>query len=71
MSITSTSPKSSRWGRVADAVREGPFKRSRLYKLAAQHPGLFRKDGKSTIVDLTLKDRIASELPAATIAGSE
>jgi hypothetical protein len=66
MSITSTSPR-ARWGKIATAVAEGPFSRSRLYELAAEHRGLFRKDGRSVVVDLELKDKIAAELPAATV----
>jgi hypothetical protein len=31
--------------------------------LADQYPGLFRKDGASTIVDLDLLDRIIASLP--------
>ena len=52
-SIPSTSSR-SRWGKVASAVAEGPFSRSRLYELASKHPKLFRKDGRSVVVDLDL-----------------
>jgi len=38
-----------------------------LYEWAGKHPGLFRKDGKSTIVDFDMIDRIVDQLPAAKI----
>ena len=41
--------------------------RSRLYLLARGHPGLFRKNGRATIVDLEMLDRILDALPAARL----
>jgi len=36
-----------------------------LYEIAAEHPGLFRKAGSATIVDLEMLDDVLSELPPA------
>ena len=66
MSITAKSSH-PRWGKIPDAIRESGRSRSRLYVLAAEHPGLFRKDGRSVIVDLTLLDEINAALPPAEI----
>ena len=41
--------------------------RSKLYHLALKYPGLFRKNGKSTLVDLDVFDTILSALPAARL----
>lgn len=57
-----------RFGRIADAVKYSVRSRGRLYQLNAQHPGLFRKDGASTLVDFNALDKILSELPYATAA---
>ena len=38
-----------------------------LYKLAALNPGLFKKAGAATIVDLDFLDSVLAELPAADI----
>ena len=43
-----------RWARIGGAVEYSGIGRSKLYEYAAAHPGLFRKDGKSVIVDLDL-----------------
>jgi hypothetical protein len=64
MSMPSTLP---RFGTIPRAVDYSGRSRSRLYQLAAKHEGLFRKDGKSTLVDFTILDQILDELPIAKI----
>jgi hypothetical protein len=56
-----------RYGPVKHAIARSGRSRSTLYLWAAQHPGLFRKDGKSTIVDLNMLDAISDSLPIAQI----
>jgi hypothetical protein len=64
MSMPSALP---RFGTIPRAVDYSGRSRSRLYQLAAKHEGLFRKDGKSTLVDFTILDQILDELPIAKI----
>jgi hypothetical protein len=45
----------------------GGLSRGTLYKLAAKHPGLFKKYGKATLVDLEIFDSILNTLPAARL----
>ena len=54
-----------RFGRTPDAQRRSGLSRGKLYQLAAQHPGLFKKYDTATIVDLEMLDRILEALPAA------
>jgi hypothetical protein len=56
-----------RWASLKQAVIHAPIGRSSLYKLASQHPGLFRKWNDKTIVDLPMLDQIMAECPLATI----
>jgi hypothetical protein len=56
-----------RFGTIPRAVDYSGRSRSRLYQLAAKHEELFRKDGKSTLVDFAVLDRILDELPVAKI----
>jgi hypothetical protein len=56
-----------RFGTIPSAVDYSGRSRSRLYQLAARHEGLFRKDGKSTIVDFAILDQILDGLPVAKI----
>jgi hypothetical protein len=66
MSIPSTAvPR--RYGGIPAAVDYSGRSRSRLYQLAAKHKGLFKKDGKSTIVDFSVLDGILDALPVAQI----
>jgi hypothetical protein len=65
MSITSTAMP--RFGSLPRAIDYSGRSRSRLYQLAAKYPGLFKKDGKSTLVDFTVLDRILDGLPVARI----
>ena len=59
--------KRPRFGRLPKAVAYSGRSRTRLYELAAQYPGLFRKDGDSTIVDFDVLDGILDSLPVAKI----
>jgi hypothetical protein len=56
-----------RFGSIPAAVDYSGRSRSRLYQLAPRYPGLFRKDGKSTIVDFSILDAILDDLPIAKI----
>lgn len=67
MSITSTAAPRPRFGTIPRASDYSGRSRSRLYQLAAKHEGLFRKDGKSTLVDFAVLDQILNGLPIAKI----
>lgn len=54
-------------GRIPAAITLSGLSRSRLYILAAQHPGLFRKAGRATLVDFTILRRVVAQLPEAAI----
>lgn len=58
---------SPRFGRMPDAKRRSGLSKGKLYQLAAQHRGLFKKADAATIIDLEMLDRILAELPAAEI----
>jgi hypothetical protein len=60
-------PPRPRMGKIPDAVAYSGRSRSRLYELGAKYPGLFRKDGTSTLVDFEVLDEILEALPAAEI----
>jgi hypothetical protein len=60
-------PNPRRFGTIPCAVDYSGRSRSRLYQLAAIHEGLFRKDGKSTLVDFAILDQILDGLPVARI----
>ena len=56
-----------RFGKIRAASRYSGRGRSRLYEWAALHPGLFRKDGTSTMVDFDVLDEILDAMPVAEI----
>ena len=58
-----------RFGRIADAEARSGLCRGMVYKIAAEHPGLFKKAGAATIVDLEFLERILAALPPAEITG--
>jgi hypothetical protein len=60
-----------RFGRIPDAERRSGLKRSYLYRLAGKNPGLFKKAGAATIVDLEILDQILAALPAADVKAPE
>ena len=66
-----TNPKATRErprsGRLPDARIYSGLGRSSLYKKAAEYPGLFRKNGKATIVDYNILDQVIDDLPVAEI----
>jgi hypothetical protein len=59
-----------RWGRIPDAIERSGLGRSYLYKLAAEHPGLFRKHGAATIVDFQILDAILEAAPTAKLSNN-
>jgi hypothetical protein len=56
-----------RSGRLKHARAYSGLGRSALYVLAAEHEGLFKKNGAATIVDFDILDRIIDDLPPAKI----
>jgi len=62
---------SPRFGRISDAEHRSGLSRGKLYKIASEHSGLFKKAGAATIVDLDKLDQILANLPAAEIAARE
>ena len=57
----------SRFGRIPDAVEHSGLSRSYIYELARIHLGLFKKAGRSTLVDLPMLDKILADCPPATL----
>jgi hypothetical protein len=57
----------TRFGRIPRALEYCGLSRSRLYELGAEHPGLFRKQGRSTLIDFSVLDEILDTLPAADL----
>jgi hypothetical protein len=57
-----------RWGRISDAEEFSGFKKGFIYKLAKNHPGLLRKVGAATIVDLEMLDSILENAPVAELS---
>ena len=54
-----------RFGRIKTAVAYSGIGRSTLYELREQTPGLFRKNGKATLVDFDILDALLDALPIA------
>jgi hypothetical protein len=67
MTIPPTVEFRPRFGKLPHAIKYSGRSRARLYQLAAKHKGLFRKDGKSTLVDFAILDQILDGLPVAKI----
>lgn len=59
-----------RFSKIPPAMAYSGIGRTKLYELAGSHPGLFRKSGASTLVDMNFLDRILDGLPAAAIRSS-
>jgi hypothetical protein len=57
-----------RFGRIRDAEQRSGLRRGALYALAAEHPGLFKKAGSATIIDLQRLDQVLASLPDAKLA---
>jgi hypothetical protein len=64
MSISSVGA-GKRWGRIPEAEEFSGFKKGHLYKMAKLHPGLFRKVGTKTVVDLEMLGEILENAPPA------
>jgi hypothetical protein len=58
---------SPRFGRIPDAKRRTGLSKVELYEIAAANPGLFKKAGAATIVDLRKLDQVIADLPEAEI----
>jgi hypothetical protein len=56
-----------RFGKIPAAIAYCGVGRSKLYEVAAEHPGLFRKSGATTLVDFDFLDQILDCLPLAAI----
>ena len=56
-----------RWGNIPKAVGRSGVSRASLYLWAQKHPGLFRKNGRSTLVDLEMLDELVAALPVAKL----
>ena len=69
MTIYPTVELRPRFGKLPRAIKYSGRSRARLYQLAAKYPGLFRKDGASTLIDFDVLDRILDDLPLAKIKG--
>jgi hypothetical protein len=61
------SPQGRRFARIPGAVEHSGLSRSYLYVLARQNPGLFKKAGVATLVDLPLLDEILAASPPAIL----
>jgi len=56
-----------RMGRIPKAIEYSGISRSGLYELAPKWPGLFRKNGVSTLIDFDVLDSVLDQLPRAEI----
>jgi hypothetical protein len=62
-----TWPLKPRFGKIPAAAAYSGMGRTKLYEIAAENPGLFKKSGKSTLVDFEYLDKVLNRLPAAAI----
>ena len=60
-----------RCGTIGDAVTHTKLSRSRLYELAKRWPGLFKKNGRRTLVDYMILDQVIDSLPVAELKPDE
>jgi hypothetical protein len=60
-----------RFGKILDAMTYSGIGRSKLYELAGEHRGLFRKSGEATLVDYNLLDTLLDALPVAEITKTQ
>jgi hypothetical protein len=56
-----------RFGKISFAAQYSGISRARLYHWAAAHPGLFIKNGRATLCDLSILDGLLDALPPAEI----
>jgi hypothetical protein len=54
-----------RFGKIPAAVAYSGVSRTVLYELRDVTPGLFRKNGKATLVDFDILDELLDRLPTA------
>jgi hypothetical protein len=60
-----------RMGKIPKAIEYSGISRSGLYELAPKWPGLFRKNGGSTLIDFDKLDEILNELPHAELKAAD
>ena len=60
----------ARFSKITGAVNRSGISRASLYKLAPKFPGLFVKNGRSTLCNLDILDAILDGLPVAEIKAS-
>jgi hypothetical protein len=65
-----TSFLEERFGRIPKAQSRSGLSKGSIYNLGRRHPGLLKKYGKATLVDLVMLDAIMGELPAAKLAAA-
>ena len=63
MNALKTSQTIRRFCPIHEAVVYSSISRGKLYQYAAANPGLFRKNGSATIVDLRRLDELLDNLP--------
>jgi hypothetical protein len=56
-----------RFVRIPTAAERSGLSRSKLYEIAQDNRGLFRKVGAATMVDLKMLDRVIGAFPAAEL----
>ena len=54
-----------RFGKIVAAAAYSGISRTVLYEMREETPGLFRKNGKSTLVDFDILDQLLDRLPVA------
>jgi hypothetical protein len=52
---------------ISDAVRYGGCGRTKIYEFGARYPGLIKKNGAASVVNLPIFDQILDALPEAQI----
>jgi len=63
--------RTKRLGTIEQAVEYSSLSRSRLYELAHVEPALFRKNGRRSLVDYRVLDRLLDALPTADLKASD
>jgi hypothetical protein len=58
-----TPPVERKFGSLRDATAISGISRTQLYKYAVKYPGLFRKNGTATLVDLGILNKVLDDLP--------
>ena len=63
MNTPKTSQTIRRFCPINEAVTYSGISRGKLYQYAAANPGLFRKNGSATLVDIRRLDELLDNLP--------